>query len=401
MSLRFDKSTQVQYNCEKPFHSSRLEVTAVAPTQPRYRCCAPCHGRAHARASFQNRLEFNSSIEDMSVGRIEGSAMHYDQIVDKGLQILQDAGIGHWLNLGAETQSQNRLNRQYIDSLTFEMRLLGDGKWADTTTNLFGVDLPAPIMPAALTASRVINKLALWDEPWLEPFASGVAAAGSIMWVGMSTTYELQRIIDRGAPVVKIVKPLQDNDAVLHRIKDAEARGVVAIGIDIDAMYLEKAFDETPGPAFLGPKSIDEIKMFRDATSLPFVIKGVLSVHDAQISRDTIGAECIVVSNHGGEAIDYSVPLLEILPEIKAAVPDLTILLDSGFERGTDVLKALALGADGVCFGNLLLLAFVADGPQGVACMLDILTKELQRNMSIVGCKTIGAIESSILRLPV
>ena len=153
--------------------------------------------------------------------------MRYDEIVDTGLQILRDAGIGHWMNLGAETQSQNRLNRQYMDALTFEMRFLGDGKWADTETKLFGMDLPAPIMPAALTASRVINKLAMWEEPWLESVASGVADAGSIMWVGMSTSYELQRIIDQGAPVVKIVKPLQDNDSVLHRIRDAEARGVV------------------------------------------------------------------------------------------------------------------------------------------------------------------------------
>lgn len=324
--------------------------------------------------------------------------MHYDEIVNEGLRLLRDAGIEHWLNLGAETQSQNRLNREYMDALTFEMRLLGDGAWADTSTSLFGVDLPAPLMPAALTVSRVINKLSLWDEPWLELFASGVAAAGSIMWVGMSTTYELQRIIDRGAPVVKIVKPFQDNDVVLHRIQDAEARGVVAIGIDIDAMYLEKAFDETPGPPFLGPKSIDEIKRFRDATQLPFVIKGVLSVHDAQIARDEIGADCLVVSNHGGEAVDYSVPILRVLPEIRAAAPDLVILVDSGFKRGTDALKALALGADGVCFGNLLLLAFVAGGAQGVTDMLDILARELRRNMSIVGCKTIGAIEPSILR---
>ncbi len=114
--------------------------------------------------------------------------MRYGEIVAKGLRILSDAGIEHWLNLGAETQSQNRLNREHMDSLTFEMRLLGDGKWADTRTTLFGVDLPVPIMPAALTASRVINKLAMREEPWLELFASGVAKAGSVMWVGMSTT---------------------------------------------------------------------------------------------------------------------------------------------------------------------------------------------------------------------
>lgn len=324
--------------------------------------------------------------------------MRYDEIVNKGLGILRDAGIEHWLNLGAETQSQNRLNREYMDSLTFEMRLLGDGQWADTRTVLFGTELPAPIMPAALTASRVITKLAMWEDPWLELFASGVAKAGSIMWVGMSTPYELQRIMDQGAPVVKIVKPYQDNAEILHQIKDAEARGVIAVGIDIDAMYLEKAFDEKPGPPFLGPKSIAELQTFRDATSLPFILKGVLSVHDALIARDKIGADCIVVSNHGGEAIDYAVPILKILPEIKAAVPEMTIVVDSGFKRGTDILKALALGAHGVCLGQLLLLAFVANGAQGVADMLGILTEELRRNMSLTGCKTVTAIESSIIR---
>jgi 4-hydroxymandelate oxidase len=324
--------------------------------------------------------------------------MHYDEIVNKGLRILREAGIEHWLNLGAETQSQNRLNRAYMDSLTFEMRLLGDGTWADTRTTLFGVDLPAPIMPAPLTASRVINRVGGGEEPWLETFAAGVARAGSIMWVGMSTTYELHRIMDQGAPVVKIVKPLQENAEIVHRLKDAERHGAVAVGMDIDAMYLEKAFDEKPGPPFFGPKSLAEIKSFRQEVSLPFIIKGVLSVHDALIARDEIGADCLVVSNHGGEAIDYSMPILQALPEIRAAVPDMTILVDSGFKRGTDVLKALALGADGVCVGNLLLLAFVANGADGVADMLSILSEELKRDMSITGPKSIDAIEPSIIR---
>jgi 4-hydroxymandelate oxidase len=324
--------------------------------------------------------------------------MHYNEIVEKGLAILREAGIEHWLNLGAETQSQNRLNRQYMDSLTFEMRLFGDGAWADTRTTLFGFELPVPIMPAALTASRVINKLARWEDPWLELFAAGVAQAGSIMWLGMSTTYELQRIMDQGAPVVKIVKPYQDNQVILHRLQDAEARGALAVGIDIDAMYLEKAFDETPGPPFLGPKSLQDLVAFRRSVNVPFVIKGVLSVHDAKIARDEVGADCIVVSNHGGEAIDYSVPILKVLPEIRAAVPELTVLVDSGFKRGTDALKALALGACGVCFGNLLLLAFVACGSEGVAEMIGILGEELRRTMSITGCRRIDSIDPSIIR---
>jgi 4-hydroxymandelate oxidase len=327
-------------------------------------------------------------------------AMRYDEIMDKGLRTIREAGIEHWLNLGAETQSQNRLNREYMDSLTFEMRLLGGGIWADTGTTLFGVDLPAPIMTSALSGGRVMNRLSRWENSWLEILASGVADAGSIMWVGAVTPSQLQHIVDQGAPVVKIVKPYRDNETILSRIKDAEERGVVAVGMDIDAMFGEKVFDEKPSLSNRRPKSIEELKEFRAATKLPFILKGVLSVHDAKVARDEIGADCIVVSNHGGEAIDYSVPILKILPEIRAAVPDMTILVDSGFKRGTDVLKALALGADGVCFATLLIIALVADGPQGVADMIRALTEELQRNMSITGCKTIADMDPTIIRIP-
>jgi 4-hydroxymandelate oxidase len=323
--------------------------------------------------------------------------MRYDEIMEQGLKIIRNAGIEHWLNLGAETQSQNRLNRAYMDSLTFEMRLLGSA-WADTRTTLFGVKLPAPIMPAPLTHSRVIDRLAMWREPWLELPASGVADAGSLMWLGQSTTYQLQGIMGKGAPVVKIVKPFQENKEILYQSKDAEGRGAVAVGMDIDAMFLEKAFDERPGPAYLGPKTIEEVKSFRAATQLPFIVKGVLSVRDAKIAKDEIGADCIVVSNHGGETIDYTVPILKILPEIRQAIPELTLLVDSGFRRGTDVLKALALGADGVLFGTLLIVAFVANASQGVADMLRALTEDLKRTMTMTGCKDIASIDPSILR---
>jgi isopentenyl diphosphate isomerase/L-lactate dehydrogenase-like FMN-dependent dehydrogenase len=168
--------------------------------------------------------------------------------------------------------------------------------------------------------------------------------------------------------------------------------------MDIDAFFQEKAWDEEPGPAHwnLSPKSIDDMRHFCEATPLPFVIKGVLSVHDAHMVKE-IGAEPLVVSFHGGEAIDYAMPVLQILPAIRQAVPDLTILADSGFRRGTDVLKALALGADGVGIVTLLLIACAADGRAGVKAMLEILHEELQRTMSLVGSPSVSQIDPSIL----
>ena len=130
-------------------------------------------------------------------------------------------------------------------------------------------------------------------------------------------------------------------------------------------MFGCKARDEVPGPDYLGPQTIEQIDRFARVTELPFVIKGILSEQDAIQARE-LGGSAIIVSLYGGEAIDYSVPVLEALPRIRAAVPDLTVLVDSGFRRGTDVLKAITLGADAVSMVTLLLVAVAGTG--GTEC---------------------------------
>ena len=329
------------------------------------------------------------------------------------MKAIEEANIDkRWLNLGAETQSQNRLNREYMDSLMFEMRLLGSD-FADTSTRLFGVDLPAPIMPAAMMNGRVWDKLTrseLWNKRssfsfsvnYLEEVTAGVTEAKSMMWLGVHEENAiLPHIIDAGAKVALMVKPLKDKEKACRVVQWGEKLGCVAVGVDIDAMFGEKSFDEIEGPPNLGPQSIEDLKRYKEATSLPFIIKGVLSVRDAKISKDEIGADCIVVSTHGGEAIDYSIPILKVLPEIRKTVgKDIRILVDTGFRRGTDVLKALALGADGACFGSLMVVAFAAYGRDGVANMLLVLYKELQRAMTLTGCKSITDIDPSIIRFP-
>ena len=120
-------------------------------------------------------------------------------------------------------------------------------------------------------------------------------------------------------------------------------------------------------------------------------------MQDALKARE-LGAQGIVVSMHGGEAIDYSVPVLEVLPEIRSAVPEMTIFCDSGFRRGTDVLKALTLGADAVGIVTLLVIAVAADGRDGVRTMIELLNEELQRTMSYVGFPNVRELDRSALR---
>lgn len=321
--------------------------------------------------------------------------MGYHEIFEQGLERVRSIGMEPYLDLGAETRSQNRLNRAHMDSFVFEMRLL-DSQQADTSTTLFGARLRAPIVAAAICESRILKRLGPWDPPYLEQIAAGLADTGSLMSTGMVSLDELGRIVDQGAPVLHIVKPYRNDEVVLRHLERAAELGCVAVGMDVDVFFLEKAWDEVPGPALLGHKTLDDIRRFRAATKLPFVIKGVLGAHDARLARD-LGADGLIVSFHGGETIDYAMPVLQALPVVRRECPDLPILVDSGFRRGADVLKALALGASGVGIATLLVIACAGGGRDGVRAMMEALYEELGRTMSITGCRSVDAIDASVL----
>jgi len=116
----------------------------------------------------------------------------YREVYDLGLDRIRSIGMEPYLDLGAETRSQNRLNRQHMDSFVFEMRLL-DSQQANISTTLFGAKLRAPIVAAAICESRILKRLTPWDPPYLEQIAAGLADAGSMMSTGMVTLEELAR----------------------------------------------------------------------------------------------------------------------------------------------------------------------------------------------------------------
>ena len=321
--------------------------------------------------------------------------MRYDELWERGLERLRSVGMDRYLDLGAETRSQNRLNRDFMDSIAFQMRILGS-KPADPTATLFGCTLSSPLVGAAVCESRVLEALGPWDPHYLELIASGLADAGSLMSTGDVEPEMLSRIVDCGAPVFHVIKPFDDDERIFDQLRLAEALGCVAVGMDVDCSFGEKAWDEVPGPAYLTHKSLDQMSSYIDSTTLPFMIKGVLSVEDAKAAA-RLGAAGVVVSMHGGEAIDYTVPVLKVLPAIREAAPDLIVLVDSGFRRGTDALKALALGADGVGFVTVLLVACAAAGSDGVRMMMEILHEELQRTMSYAGAANVREVDTMIL----
>ena len=130
------------------------------------------------------------------------------------------------------------------------------------------------------------------------------------------------------------------------------------------------------------------------------LIKGVLTAADARRALEA-GCEGVVLSNHGGRQLDHCVAPIEVLGEIAAAVGDrLTIVIDSGFRRGTDIAKALALGAHSVMIGRAALYGLAAGGEHGVRRALDMLAVELDRVLGQLGCRSVTELGPALLRRP-
>lgn len=312
------------------------------------------------------------------------------KLLAEGNSKLRELGLGNYLDKGAETGSSKRMSREYIDSLTIETRFL-DSVEASTKFDLFGYTFDMPIMTGAMSGLNPICKNALVEV------AKSIAAVNSVMWVGIGDADELKEVIDTGAKTIKIVKPYKDHDLVFSKLAEAEKLGAIAVGMDIDFFFGGKSEDSLLRANIMGPKTVAEMRSFVEATKLPFIIKGVLSEQDAKKSLEA-GASAIVVSHHGGTAMDFSVPPLQILPTIAEVINGrIPVFVDGGILRGTDVFKSLALGADGVLIGRALMSGLAAGGSEGVKKLFSGMNEELRRVMSMTGCATLKEITPDLI----
>lgn len=283
----------------------------------------------------------------------------------------------------------NQITREYFDSLLLEMRHL-DGALPVTELELFGERFRTPVMTAALSHLGNVR------ENGMVQMAEGARLAGAVSWAGMGDEKELEDITAAGARTIKIIKPYVDNDYILKRIAHAEKCGVMAVGMDIDHAFSGKGKYDVVLGMEMRPKSLDEMKEFVKATSLPFVVKGVLSVKDAEKCLEA-GVKGIVVSHHHG-IIDYAVPPLMILPEIVRVVQkQIPVFVDCGIESGSDVFKALALGADAVCVGRALMGPLQVNGAEGVQEKIASLTEELAGIMARTGVSDLSHMDPSVI----
>ena len=312
------------------------------------------------------------------------------QIYAKGKENLKKMEVKRWFPPDSNTDASAQTNRKYLDSLFFVPKFL-DPVEVDTSFTIFSVKLKTPVFCSPISRHNFM------PDTELTEIARGVRDAGALMMLGIGGSKELQSAIDTGAPVVKMVKPYRRTELIYEKVRDAESRGCVAVGMDIDHFYGLLVGDKVEKTELFGPQNTDELKQLISQTKLPFIIKGVLSVSDAEKAAE-LGASAIVVSNHGRGAIDFTIPSMIALPRIVDSVDDkLTVLVDTGFKTGNDVLKALAFGAKAVGFASSMLLAFAADGSAGVERLINLITAELQRTMAATGCPNLAAIKRSII----
>lgn len=281
-------------------------------------------------------------------------------------------------------------NRSYLDSLFFEPKFL-DPVVPDTSCTIFNQKLKAPIFCSPISKAPFMTDTALVE------IARGVKKAGVLMMLGIGGSTDLQKVINTGAPVVKIVKPYRKTNLIFEKVREAEKFGCAAVGMDIDHFYGRLVVDRLDRTDVFAPQATDIIKQAISETKLPFIIKGVLGVADATKAVG-MGASAVMVSNHGRAAIDHTVPSMIALPRIVQSVGEkVTVLVDTGFKTGNDVLKAMAFGAKAVGFASSFILGWAADGPIGVETLIGQIASELKRTMAATGCPDLSQIDRSII----
>jgi lactate 2-monooxygenase len=335
----------------------------------------------------------------------------------------------------AGTESTARANRAAFDRWRIVPRFLRDVSSRDLSTTVLGTAFPAPVALAPVGVQGIVH-----DEAEL-----AVARAASSLRVPMVlstvSTYRMEEVAEAGGDSPRWFQLYwpRDRDVAASLIGRAKAAGFAALVVtldtfilawrprDLSAAYLpflqrmglanyesdpaflaglEKSPEEDPGASVLRWMSMfgdpantwDDLVWLRDQWDGPIALKGVLHPDDAVRAADA-GIDGVIVSNHGGRQIDGEIASLDALPAVVAAVGDrMTVLLDSGVRTGSDVVKALALGAKAVLIGRPYVYGLGLGGQAGVTHVLRSLLAELDLTMALSGCRSLADVGPEVLR---
>ena len=304
---------------------------------------------------------------------------------------------------GLRTGRSFMRNVEALQEYGLVMRSMSGVDDPDTAVTLMGKRLSMPVLLAPVGGivlnAQVDGDPAEVEQEYDEAVTQAALDAGTLCFTGdggMEYMFESGIVASkkREETVIPTIKP-RSNDQIIEKIRVAEKAHAFAVASDIDASTLINMhiFGQP-----VGPKSASDIAELVKSTSLPFIVKGIMSPEEAVACADA-GAKGIVVSNHGGRILDGMVGTADVLPEIAKAVKGrLTIFVDGGVRHGEDVLKMLALGADAVLIGRPVAIAAIGGQAEAVKLLLDALKREIMDAMMITGVHDLSNVSPDILR---
>ena len=281
-----------------------------------------------------------------------------------------------------------------------QMDTLVEKRPIDTSLSLFGKNFQYPFFAGPVGAVNMHYGDSLNDVSYNDILVSSCAEFGIAAFTGdgmdsnvmVAATEAIKKAGGQGIPTVKPwnVEMVREKMAL---VKDA---GAFAAAMDIDAAGLPFLKNFNP-PA--GSKSVEELREIVKAAGVPFIVKGIMTVKGALKAKEA-GAAAIVVSNHGGRVLDQCPATAEVLEEIATAVDgSMKIFVDGGIRSGTDVFKALALGADAVIIARPFVTAVYGGGREGVEAYIQKIGSELADTMAMCGVSSLAEITRDCVRV--
>ena len=306
---------------------------------------------------------------------------------------------------GTETETTVKRNRLAIDSLAFRPRVLRDVSKVDSSSTFFGRPVRLPVMLAPVgsvesftpgggaTAAKasgafgVPHMLSSACNPGLEATAKA------------ADNYRIFQLYVRGddAFVDDHVKRAKDNGYTLFCMT-VDSAHYSRRERDIDKRFVKPWRQAATGMNWQAALSWDQVKRFQDTHDVPLILTGIATAEDAAIACEH-GVEGVYVSNHGGRQLDHGVGSLAVLPEVVKAVDKrAVVMVDGGFMRGTDVVKAIVLGAQIVGLGRLQCLGLAAAGQAGLERALELLEDEVRISLALLGVTSYSQLDASYVR---
>ena len=315
------------------------------------------------------------------------------EIVQQAQRRLPD-GVWNYLVGGAESETTMLRNRQALDAIAFRPRVLRDVSGVDCSTTLLGRTLSAPVLLAPIGSLQDLHPAGGAAVAEAAAGANVAMMLSSVAAPGLEATARAGG--DDGLKIFQLYVR-GDADWVDNHVRRAIDAGYDAFCFTVDLDYysrrerdIAKRFVTTGRRRASGEDhqkrfSWDDVKRVQDRFEIPLVLKGIATGEDAALACD-MGIDVVYVSNHGGRQLDHGRGSIDVLPEVVAAVAGRAeILVDGGFLRGTDIVKAVALGATAVGLGRLNGFGIAAGGASGITRMLELLEGEIRACLGLLG----------------